>query len=73
MRFLFALGLSVLVLKGTKRLGSHSLAVEGLRLVVAAVVAAAVAAADAQPWCSSFDLQIPEATASAQCGSLSSM
>ena len=55
MRFLFALGLSVLVLKGTKRLGSHSLAVEGLRPVVAAVVAAAVAvaaaaaAADAQP------------------------
>ena len=67
MRFLFALGLSVLVLKGTKRLGSHSLVVEGLCLVVA------VAAADAQPWCSSFDLQIPEATASAQCGSLSSM
>ena len=73
MHFLVALGLSVLILKGTKRLGSHFLVVEGLRLVAAAAVAVAAAAvADAPPWYYLIDLRIPGATAAGRGCSISS-
>ena len=77
MHFLVALGLSVLILKGTKRLGSHFLVVEGLRLVAAAAVAAVAAAAaaavaDAPPWYYLIDLRIPGVTAAGRGCSISS-